>query len=529
MKKALSILTLIAMLVACLAGCSSNTPGTTPETNGSGKAEPAASTSNVPELKGPGNVTLKRLGYNVAFDPNTDIVADVIKEATGYDVEYYVLPAENSDEKLVMEVSGGSDYDIIQCSPAQFQTLMSQGALMPLNELLEGYGTDILAGVSEDSWRACSDESGTIYGIPYKYPYAQEVQSFIVCRWDLMQAAGITEMPTTIDEFYDCMVQLKEYYGDQYIILSGPYRSASEGNGTWIFPRVIASAFGIYNDWMVDENGKVYYMTEAEGFDDMIQFLEKCQKAGLLDPDWAVNTADTVCEKFSSGRALMMGTNRNGLGVTIPAMIQNLGITYDDLDFISPLESADGSCIYMKTEAVNQVAVLLRSCANAADAINWINLKQQNQLLINIGVENTHFTYDKTDGSIAPINPIFSDERGNSYWYNDSTNEEEFAFEWPSRVRKSDAQWAGFYAVTIKTNEERPEIFVDNPFAFKPGTEKYSKYNTALFSSLNDYILQILAGTRSLDDLPTFQSDWAVNGGEEVRAELQQWYTSFYN
>lgn len=538
MKKALSLLTLAAMLLACLVGCST-TPSTVPdnatsdasisaESSPSSEAAPDSASTSVPELKGPGNVTLKRLGYNVAFDPNADIVAGVIEEATGYDVEYYVLPAENSDEKLIMEVSGGSDYDIIQCSPSQFQTLMSQGALLPLNDLLKAYGSDILDGVSEDSWRACSDESGTIYGIPYKYPYAQEVQSFIVCRWDLLEAAGITEVPTTIDGFYDCMVQLKEYYGDEYVILSGPYRSASEGNGTWIFPQVIASAFGIYNDWMVDENGKVYYMTEADGFNDMIAFLEKCQQAGLLDPDWAVNTADTVCEKFSSGRALMMGTNRNGLGVTIPAMIQNLKIDYDDLCFISPLVGADGTCTYMKTEAINQVAVILRNSENAADAVNWINLKQQNQLYINIGVEGTHFTYDEADGSIVPINPIFADERGNSYWYNDSTNEEEFAFEWPSRVRKSDAQWAGFNAVTIKTNEDRPDIFVDNPFAFKPGTEMYAKYNTALFSSLNDYIMQILAGTKTLDDLPTFQSDWSVNGGEDVRTELQEWYNGFY-
>jgi putative aldouronate transport system substrate-binding protein len=410
MKKVLSLLTAVAMLLACLTGCSNstNTNSSDDPSSSSGDGSTSSSvsesstTAEVPELKGPGNVTLKRLGYNVAFDPNEDIVADVIQEATGYDVEYYVLPAENSDEKLVMDVAGGADYDIIQCSPAQFQTLMSQGALLPLNDLLEVYGQDILDGVSEDSWRACSDEDGTIYGIPYKYPYAQEVQSFIVCRWDLMEAAGITALPTTIDEFYDCMVQLKDYYGDEYIILSGPYRSASEGNGTWIFPQIIASAFGIYNDWMVDEDGNTYYMTEAEGFDDMIEFLEKCQQAGLLDPDWAVNTADTVCEKFSSGRAIMMGTNRNGLGVTIPAMIQNLGIDYDDLGYITPLVGADGTCTYMKTEAVNQVTVLLRTTENAADAINWINLKQQNQLLINIGVEGTHFTYDETDGSIVP-------------------------------------------------------------------------------------------------------------------------------
>lgn len=48
---------------------------------------------------------------------------------------------------------------------------------------------------------------------------------------------------------------------------------------------------------------------------------------------------------------------------------------------------------------------------------------------------------------------IFAEERGNAYWYNDSTNEAEFKEEWPARVRKSDAQWAGFEAVTLEANK----------------------------------------------------------------------------
>lgn len=295
MKKALSILLTAALLLTCLAGCGGAGSASPSGTDTSGTSQSTAG-ANVPALKGPGNVTLKRLGYNVAWDPTTDIMVDVLKETTGYDVEYYALPAENADEKLVMEVAGGASYDIIQCSPDQFQTLMSQGALMPLNDLLDVYGQDILNGVSEDSWRAVSGEDGNIYGIPYKYPYAQEVQGFMVCRWDLMQEAGIEAIPTTIDEFYDCLVKLKEHFGDQYIIFSGPYRSASEGNGTWIFPQAIAAAFGIYNDWMVDEDGNVYYMTEHENFGKMIEFLSKCQQEGLLDPDWAVNTSSTVQE-----------------------------------------------------------------------------------------------------------------------------------------------------------------------------------------------------------------------------------------
>lgn len=274
-------------------------------------------------------------------------------------------------------------------------------------------------------------------------------------------------------------------------------------------------------------DNSVYYMTEHENFGKMIEFLSKCQQEGLLDPDWAVNTSSTVQEKLAGGKAIIAQINRNGLGETTPTMLETLGLTYDDLGYIGALKGSDGTCKYMRTEAINFVTVILRGSENAADAVNWINLKQQNQLYINIGVEGTHFNYDE-DGGIAPINPIFAEERGNSYWYIDSTNEEEFATEWPSRVRKSDAQWAGFEAVTLYANENTPEIFVNNDFAFKPATENYAKYNTALFSSMNDYILQILAGTKTLDDLPTFQADWKNAGGDAVQAELQAWYDSFY-
>ena len=281
MKKALSILLTAALLLTCLAGCGGAGSASPSGTDTSGTSQSTAG-ANVPALKGPGNVTLKRLGYNVAWDPTTDIMVDVLKETTGYDVEYYALPAENADEKLVMEVAGGASYDIIQCSPDQFQTLMSQGALMPLNDLLDVYGQDILNGVSEDSWRAVSGEDGNIYGIPYKYPYAQEVQ----------------------------------------------------------------------------EDGNVYYMTEHENFGKMIEFLSKCQQEGLLDPDWAVNTSSTVQEKLAGGKAIIAQINRNGLGETTPTMLETLGLTYDDLGYIGALKGSDGTCKYMRTEAINTLTMM---------------------------------------------------------------------------------------------------------------------------------------------------------------------------
>ena len=77
--------------------------------------------------------------------------------------------------------------------------------------------------------------------------------------------------------------------------------------------------------------------------------------------------------------------------------------------------------------------------------------------------------------------------------------------------------------VTIKTNEERPEIFVDNPFVFMPASENYAKYNTTLLNSINDFILQVMAGTRSVNDVSRYMNDWKNNGGELVRTDLQNY------
>lgn len=506
MKRYLSILLALALALSCVS---------------------FAAMADVPELKGPGNVTLKRLGYNVAFDPNTDGVAKLTEEVTGYHVEYYMLPAEQADEKLAMEVTGGSDYDVVNLNYDQFQRLKNQGALMPLNDLLEAYGKDILGALSEETWRSMSDADGNIYAVAYKYPYEKEVNSYMQCRWDLMTKAGIEKLPETIDEFYDCLVTLKKFYGDEYIIFTGPNREIAEGKAQWVLPLAIASAFGIYDDWMVDDEGKVYYMTEAEGFKDMVEFLQKCYAEGLLDPEWAANTTSSITEKFSSGHAIITMAGRNISQVVSPAMIENLGLTWEDFRYIGPLTGKDGLCKYQESNSCSEVSAILRTSKNAADVVNWWNLKLQNQLFINFGVEGVHFTYDEK-GDIDPINPIFADERGSSYYFLDVTDEKTFGHDWPSRVRKSQGQYEAFKAVAIYCAENRPEIYVKDVFAPMATGENFGLYNTGLFNSVQDWILQVMYGNKTIDSLPEFMSDWAVNGGEDIRRELQDWYSEYY-
>ena len=165
---------------------------------------------------------------------------------------------------------------------------------------------------------------------------------------DLCRAAGIEELPTTLSGFYDMLVTLKEYYGDEYIILTGPFWRSAYGN---MFPvdMCLASAFGIYNDWMVDESGKVIYMTEHPRFKDLIAFYNKLYDEGLLDKDFAINSYQDVNERISSGKAIIAfnGTT-SGVNTVYPALLK-LGLTDNDIAFMGPLEGDDGTCTIQNT------------------------------------------------------------------------------------------------------------------------------------------------------------------------------------
>ena len=530
MKKVFALFLCLAMVLSLVA-CG-GAPAEAPKTEDpkapaaeAPKAEdpkaPAEATPSVPELKGPGNVTLKRLGYNAAFDPNADINAQVMEESTGYHVEYFMLPSENADEKLLMDVAGGADYDALNMNMNQFRQLVAQGALQPLDDLLEVYGQAILnAGHPAEVWDALRGEDGHIYAVPYLYPHPNEIANFFTVRADLTKAAGITEMPKTLDEFYNMLVTLKNFYGDEYIICAGPFYQASEANEAWAVPKTITSAFGIYSDWMVVD-GKVIHMSEHENFGAMLDFMAKLQSEGLIDPDWAVNNETTLKEKFSSGKVIVCAANR-GLGdYAVPALMSNHGVGWDDLEYITALVGEDGTCSYMETMNFNFVTGIPKSSQNAADVVNWWNLRIQDDLHITIGDEGVHFNYDE-NGGIDPINPIFADERGNSYWYMDVSTFTWGTEMWPSRVRKSSGQWHAFSRVTM----EAPDYidFVTNEFKFKPATENFSTYNTTLFNDTMDFLKQVMAGTRTSADIENFHSDLVVAGLDDVRGELQAYY-----
>ncbi len=471
---------------------------------------------------------LKILMAPSTFDYNERPEARDIERLTGYHVIYDRLPSENTDQALALTLASGNDYDMVQFSSAStFSNLMTSGALLPLNDYIDNIAPEFWDALPSEYWSGVSDSNGVVYGLPYTHPRPTNILSNFVVRMDLLREAGINELPVTLSEFYNLLKTLKAYYGDEYIILTGPFWRNAYGNE---FPvdMCLASAFGIYNDWMVDDDGNVIYMTEHPRFAEMIAFYRQLIDEGLLDPDFAINSYRDTNERLSSGKAIIAfnGTT-SGVNTVYPALL-NLGLTDDDIAFLGPLEGDDGTCKIQNTFTIERYTVIpVNNRGYTADLFNWFKLKLENQHEITIGTEGVHYFID-TDGYPAPIEPTFNDEKNQGYVYLTLVDYNMYAEDWLLRAKKTYYYWRDYEEVTIRANDERPWIFVPAYFALC-NTEAYMENKGALSSNLCDYLLQLIGGTKTIEgSLSTFMSDQRNEGLEDVRAELQQWYEMNY-
>ncbi|MGY2701340.1 extracellular solute-binding protein [Nocardioides sp. HB32] len=105
-------------------------------------------------------------------------------------------------EKLTTALSSESETpDVVEIGNTQAPTFTSAGAFSDLTDQLDSLGgNDLLQGFVDGA-----TVDGNTYAVPY---YAGS--KYIFYRTDLFEKAGITDVPTTMDEFVDDAIKLKD-------------------------------------------------------------------------------------------------------------------------------------------------------------------------------------------------------------------------------------------------------------------------------------------------------------------------------
>ena len=225
---------------------------------------------------------------------------EAYEAANNIDVQDVAVPWAETLNQLVLQTSGGTAEGAAQLDIAWLTTLAATGALKDLSSYADGRG-----------YTPAALSSGQVDGVQYGLPWTTGSIG-LVANKQILEDAGITELPTTIEEFEAALEQIKAY--DPEIV---PYAGMTAPGGLkdlipWIWT---------FGGNVIDADGNV--VLGDEGSVAALEWYKSLLDRGLIAPEMDRFTARQL---FSQGKTAFYDDAIVVKGiVTADTPIENLG------------------------------------------------------------------------------------------------------------------------------------------------------------------------------------------------------------
>ena len=222
-----------------------------------------------------------------------------VKDALNIDVKVsFVTETSQYNPKLQARAGANDLPDLFTTNPTTMAQLVNQGLVGdwgPYLEMMPSYVRDH----DVKALAAVGTFAGKQYGLVSKatFPY----KTITVIRKDWLDRLGLA-VPRTLDEFLSVMqafrqqdpngTGLHDTYGYSANI-------ASDGGLNHFDP--IFGAFDALGSWRIQEGRLVPVVTSPERRD-ALQFINRMEQAGVLDPDWKAQKEENFRLKWKSGK-----------------------------------------------------------------------------------------------------------------------------------------------------------------------------------------------------------------------------------
>ncbi|MGG3505318.1 extracellular solute-binding protein [Paenibacillus lautus] len=248
------------------------------------------------------SVTLPANGVD---NPNSLVGKEWHKRMEAYmgkkvEIKYNYIPSSEYDEKVKLMIASDDLTDFF-VTPLFYDTteMAEQGQLLELGQyqdLMPNYMNYI--SKVKNGMKRVTDADGNMFTFKEtstpRFPEDRGmlIQNTSAYRYDVFEAKNI-KIPETLDEFYGAAKKLKELYPDKYPVAT-----------KWNSLRSLFSANHIRDEIFWDGEKYVYGILD-EGYKDALQFANKLYAEKLLDPEYTIDTDDTLKRKALNGDNLM--------------------------------------------------------------------------------------------------------------------------------------------------------------------------------------------------------------------------------
>ncbi len=435
-KKIVAAFLTSALCLTTLAGC-----GASPQPQASSPpADQAVGTENAGEENESGTAVQVDRGdpielkfFSLNGDYNTakgeealQAVQDAIWNDLGINCKITMITSDSfSNDQIAVKIAAGELDAISSNMPlTEWQTFIEKGMLLPLDDMLETEGRDLLEQVDEKLWDPYRGSDGKSYLIPIQSPVPFYCGTWL--RMDLFRKYGIDTVPTTVSELIEGLKVVCENEPDMigmtaghisWIYNSGPlnFHLVDENKN-----QTLTNATGdAMAKWVGgDDSGIMRVYWEDEDFRKSLQRSVELYASGILDPEIFTTTFDHANQLVAADRVVCVGEGygfqvtadrKAGLDPSYPVEEDKKQEWIFLTGLINDINGGATTWQYgYETGMFIGIVSTTKYPVEVMKILNWICASDENYALANWGVEGKHWNYGE-DGKVEFV----KDDSGN--------------------------------------------------------------------------------------------------------------------
>jgi len=440
-------------------------------------------------------------------------VFDEIYEKTGVRVELQVIPGSDWEQKARTVIATNNMPDVIMKAPS-VKDYASSGVFLGISDYIDEYAPNFKKLMEDipDIKKLYID--GKLYAFPSLARYQNKMGRVPMIRMDILEELGL-QVPTSFDELYDVLKKMKEAYPDLY-----PWVNRNgTGNLFTCIAYSMGSGYGIYYDKDVDGGRYVYGALQPE-FKEVLSYLNKMYEDKILDPDYAVATADQWKEKLSSGKAFFYFDNPS-FAINFNAALKEENPEYG----FGPMETLKNSKGQRRNmyyaEHWMESAVISSKVDRPEDVVKFMDwlYSEEGSDITNFGVAGKHYTKENGEYVVSQ-ELIEKHSKDSDPWrgymgelgtgllgfslYIDERNQ------WPFMSEETKS----WYDLWVK-DEAMDGYVMDPPFT-SDETERLKEIKTKVDTILTNELDKYIMGEKPVDQFDSVVAELRKAGAEEI-------------
>jgi putative aldouronate transport system substrate-binding protein len=331
------------------------------------------------------------------IDPDAPVYQEITRK-TGIKLDIEAIPDSDFRTKRNLLLATNQVPDILEMGLAQAQDFADSGAIAPLMDLIDEYAPNAKALVESEPEVRKVILDGELWYMPV-WDLRKKMNAPVPnIRRDLLEDNGL-EMPDTFDDLYEVLKRLKEIYPS-----SMPWTTRG-GTKNLLNRSAYPMGMGYNIHYNKDTNGGAWvYGTIRPEFKDILVFFNKLYTEKLLDPDFAINTADQWHQKLGSGKSFFYYDNMTfAVNYTLALRTDKPDATFWPVPVMENPKGQRNNFFYPRHHVQNGYAIGANSDypERIMEMFNWM-LSPEGYSITNWGIEGVHYTREEYLFSGAP-------------------------------------------------------------------------------------------------------------------------------